>query len=140
MNTVTTLKVGVDPDLLEQLKKLTIAIKEKQKEVLKYRQTVQVTQKRMEEGRKTAMRQTDLAKLADRSFKRLEEELERESAQYMALKKEIENNIDGRVVVNRMIYPGVSIYISNRVYQVKDIQKRCQFKTDGADVVSTSIV
>ncbi len=140
MNTVTTLKVGVDPEMLEKFKKLAMTIKEKQKEVLKHRQIVQVTRKRMEEGRKTAMRQTDLTKLADRGVKKLEEELERESAQYIALKKEIENNMDGRVVVNRMIYPGVCIYISNRVYSVKDIQKRCQFRTDGADVVSTSIV
>lgn len=140
MNTATTLKVGVDPEMLEQFKKLAIAIKEKQEEVLKYRQIVQTTRKRIEEGRKTISRQRDLTKLSDSGVKILEEELERESARYIALKKEIENNVDGRVVVNRMIYPGVCIYISNRVYPVKDIQKRCQFRTNGTDVVSTSIV
>ena len=139
MNTTTTLKVGVDPEVLERFKKLTTAIKEKQENLLKHRQIVQTTKKRTEEGRKFVSRQREMTKLADSGLNTLEEELEKESAQYVKLKKEIENNIDGRVVVNRMIYPGVCIHISNRVYQVKDVQKRCQFRTDGTDVVSTSI-
>lgn len=139
MNTATTLKVGIDPAVLEQFKKLTIAIKEKQEALLKQHKIVPVVRKRIEEESNFMSRQRNLTKPAVGDLKLLEDELERESAQYIKLKKEIENNADRRIVVNRMIYPGVCIYISNRVYPVKDIQKRCQFRTDGADVVSISI-
>ena len=66
-------------------------------------------------------------------------ELEKDSAEYMLLKQEIENNKGGKVVVNYTIYPGVCIYIANRVYPVKDMRSRCQFRLDGADVVSMPI-
>ena len=83
--------------------------------------------------------QVVLAKQAGESFKTLGESLEKDSAEYMLLKKEIEENTNGRVVVNHAVYPGVHIYISNRVYPVKDIRSRCQFRIDGADVVITAI-
>ena len=49
------------------------------------------------------------------------------------------NNKDGKVIVDHVVFPGVCIYISNRVYPVKDNRSRCQFRIDGADVVTLPI-
>lgn len=139
MSTPTTLKVGVEPEVMEHFKELSAAIKEKQEEMLKYRQILEMFKKKMEEGQKLLPHQMTLAKKTGEDFKMLGQELEKDSAEYMRLKTQIENNTDGRIVVNHTIYPGVCIYISNRVYPVKDIRSRCQFRMDGADVVSRPI-
>lgn len=139
MNTVTTLKVGVEPEVMERFKELTASIKEKQEEVVKHRQTLETFKKKMAEGQKLLPNQLILAKQAGESLKSLGAELEKESAEYMLLKQEIENNKDGKVVVHYTIYPGVCINISNKVYPVKDTRSRCKFCLDGADVVSKPI-
>lgn len=139
MNTATTLRVGVDPEVMERFKDLTVLIKEKQEEMLKHRQVLETFKKKMAEGQKLLPNQLVMAKQAGDGFKTLGEELEKDSAEYMLLKQEIENTKGGKIVVNYSIYPGVNIYISNRIYQVKDMRSRCQFRLDGADVILTAI-
>lgn len=139
MNTHTVLKVGVKPEVMDRFKELTGIIKEEQEEMLKQKQVLESLKKKMQEGQKLLPNQVALAKQASESFKTFGESLEKDSAEYMVLKKEIEENTRGKVVVNHTVYPGVHIYISNRVYPVKDIRSRCQFRIDGADVVSTAI-
>lgn len=139
MNTPTVLKVGVKPEVMERFKELTAQIKEEQEEILTQKQVLESLKKKIKEGHKLLPNQVVLAKQAGESFKTLGESLEKDSAEYMLLKKEIEENTNGRVVVNHAVYPGVHIYISNRVYPVKDIRSRCQFRIDGADVVITAI-
>jgi hypothetical protein len=139
MNTPTVLKVGVKPEVMDRFKELTATIKEEQEEMLKQKQVLEGLKKKMQEGQKLLPNQVALAKQASESFKTLGHSLEEDSAEYMILKKEIEENTRGKVVVNHAVYPGVHIYISNRVYPVKDIRSRCQFRLDGADVISTAI-
>lgn len=139
MNTNTVLKVGVKPEVMERFKELTLIIKEEQEETLKQKQILEAMKKKLQEGQKLLPNQIALAKQSGETLKSLGEKLEKDSAEYMLLKKEVEENTNGKVVVNHTIYPGVHIYISNRVYPVKDIRSRCQFRVDGADVVSTAI-
>lgn len=139
MNTATDLKVGVKPEVMERFKELSTSIKEKQDELLQHKQTLETLKKKMADGFKLLPNQLVLAKQAGEGFKTLAAELEKDSAEYMLLKQEIENNKGGKVVVNYTIYPGVCIYIANRVYPVKDMRSRCQFRLDGADVVSMPI-
>lgn len=139
MSTSTTLKVGVKPEVMDRFKELTISIRDKQEEMLKHKQTLEMFKKKIAEGHKLLPNQLVLLKQAGDTFKSIASELESESNEYMLLKKEIEENTIGKVVVNHTIFPGVCIYISNRVYPVKDIRSRCQFRLDGADVVSMPI-
>lgn len=139
MNTATVLKVGVEPEVMDRFKDLTTSIKEKQEEILKNQQVLETVKKKLKEGQKVLPHQIELTKQAGECVKQLSDKLEKESAEYMLLKKEIEEHTDGRVVVNHTVFPGVCIYISNRVYPVKDIRSRCQFRMDGADVVTTPI-
>lgn len=139
MNTATTLKVGVAPEVMDRFKELTVSIKEKQEEMLKNRQILETLKKKMSEGQKLLPNQIIMAQQAGDVFKSLSAELEKESAEYMLLKQEIENTKGGKIVVNHTIYPGVTLYISNRMHQIKDERSRCQFKVDGADVAFSSI-
>ncbi len=139
MNTHTVLKVGVKPEVMERFKELTSVIKEEQEEILKQKQVIDAMKKKLQEGQKLLPNQVALAKQSGEILKSIGEQLEKDSAEYQLLKKEVEENKNGKVVVKHTIYPGVHIYISNRVYPVKDIRSRCQFRVDGADVVSTAI-
>lgn len=139
MNTQTVLKVGVDPEVMDRFKDLTTSIKEKQDDILKSQQVLDAVKKKLKEGQKILPNQIMFAKQAGENLKQLNELLEKESSEYMILKQEIENNKDGRVLVDNMVFPGVYIYISNRVYPVKDNRSRCQFRIDGADVITTPI-
>lgn len=139
MNTSTILKVGVKPEVLDRYKDLTVSIKENQEELLKHRQILENFKKKMAEGQKILPNQMMLIKQSGDEFKKLAVEVEKESSEYMLLKEEIEANKNGKVVVNYSVFPGVCIYISNRIYQVKDMRSRCQFRLDGADVVPMAI-
>ncbi len=139
MNTSTTLKVGVEPEVMERYKELTTLIKEQQDDLLQHKQVLETLKKKMAEGFKLLPNQLVMAKESGEALKNLNELLEKESAEYMLLKKEIEENTGGKIVVNHTVFPGVCICISNRVYHVKDIRSRCQFRADGADVVSMPI-
>lgn len=139
MYTATNLKVGVDPDVMNRFKELAAIIKEKQEKMLENRQLLEMLKKKLTEGQKLLPNQIAMAKQAGDDFKKLGEELEKDSAEYMFLKQEIENNTDGRIVVNHTVYPGVTIIISNRVYPIKDVRSRCQFRMSQADVVSLPV-
>ncbi|MCM1156918.1 MAG: FapA family protein [Bacteroidales bacterium] len=139
MNTVTVLKVGVEPEVYEQYKAISINIKEMQDEMLECRQLLEELTKKAKEGVKLLPNQLMQFKQEEEKFRRLNAELEQESAKYKLLKSQIDENKDGKVVVNSSIYPGVSIYMSNRAYPVKEVRSRCQFKISGADVVISSI-
>lgn len=139
MNTVTNLKVGVEPEILERYKELSVSIKAKQEELLENKQILETLRKKIAEGVKLLPNQLVTAKQTGERFKQLSAELEQESAEYMQLKQTIEEKKGGKIVVNYTIYPGVSIHIANRVYPVKDMRSRCQFRLDGADVVSSAI-
>ena len=139
MNTVTNLKVGVEPEILERYKELSISIKTKQDELLENKQILETLRKKIAEGVKLLPNQLVTVKQTGERFKQLSAELEQESAEYMQLKKAIEEKKGGKIVVNYTIYPGVSIHIANHIYPVKDMRSRCQFRLDGADVVSSAI-
>lgn len=139
MNTATTLKVGVEPEVLERYKELTTLIKEHQDELLQHKQVLETLKKKMADGFKLLPNQMVMAKQSGEALKTVGDLLEKESAEYMMLKKEIEENTGGKVVVNHTVFPGVCICISNRIHHVKDIRSRCQFRADGADVVSMPI-
>lgn len=139
MNTATELKVGVKPEVMDRFRELTIDIKKKQSEMIEHKQTLDTLKKKLTEGAKLLPNQLALAKQAGEALKILNVELDADSEEYMNLKNEIEENKDGKVVVNHTIFPGVCIFISNHVYPVKDIRSRCQFKIDGVDIVSKPI-
>lgn len=139
MNTATSLRVGVEPEVLNRFKELTVSIKEKQEEMLKQRQVLEMIQKKVKSGQKVMPNQLMMAKQAGELYKEIEEQLDSDSEEYLRLKKEIEDNTDGRVLVNNTIFPGVCIYISNRIYPIKENLSRCQFRLDGSDVIRTSL-
>ncbi|MBQ9983213.1 MAG: DUF342 domain-containing protein [Lachnospiraceae bacterium] len=139
MNTTTTLKVGVEPEVMERFKELTTTIKEHQDELLEHKQVLETLKKKMAEGLKLLPNQMVMAKQSGEAIKTINEALEAESSEYMLLKKLIEENTGGKIVVNHTIFPGVCICISNRIHPIKDVRSRCQFRADGADVVSTPI-
>ncbi len=139
MNTQTILKVGVEPEVLDHFKDLSASIKEKQDEIQKAQQVIETVKKKLAEGQKVLPNQIALVKQAGENLKMLSGQLKKESEEYTYLKQEIENTKDGRVVVEHVIFPGVNIYISNRVYPVKDNRSRCQFRVDGADIVTLPI-
>lgn len=139
MNTVTELKVGVEPEILERVKELSTSIKAKQDEMLENKQILETFRRKMAEGVKLLPNQLTVAKQAGETFKQLSADLEVESKEYLELKEAIEEKKDGRIVVNHTIYPGVTIHIANRILPVKEERSRCQYRLDGADVVSLSV-
>ena len=139
MNTATALKVGVEPEVMDRYRELSLMIKEEQEEMLEQQQVLENLKKKLAGGLKLLPNQIAQAKQAGDRMKELGEKLEKESAEYIQIKEEIENHRGGKVILQNTIYPGVSIYISNRIYPVKEVLSRCQFRLEGADIVSVPI-
>lgn len=139
MNTVTILKVAVEPEILERYKEVSTILKEKQEERDKQLQILESMKKKLKTGQKLLQNQLVMAKQAGEQYKVLEAEVEKASLEYNELKEEIANRTDGKVVVHHTIYPDVSVYISNKVHHVKDMRSRCQYRLVDADIIASPI-
>lgn len=139
MNTVTELRVGVKPEVMDRYKELTTSINEKQNSMIEYKQTLETLKKKLASGAKLLPNQLVMAKQAGEQLKILSDELDKDSEEYMQLKQEIEENKDGKIVVNQTVFPGVCMFISNRVFPVKNALTHCQFKVKDSEVVSSPI-
>lgn len=139
MNTATELRVGVKPEIMDRYKELTHTINEKQNEMIEYKHTLETLKKKVASGAKLLPNQLVLAKQAGEQLKVITEQLDKDSEEYMQLKQEIEENKDGKIVVNQTIYPGVCLFISNHVLPIKSALTHCQFKVKDSEVVSSPI-
>ena len=64
----------------------------------------------------------------------LDKKLEPLIKQYDQLQEKMEENINGKVIVENMAYSGVRISIGNVTYIIKNSEHHCQFVKDKADI------
>ncbi len=138
MGMVTNLKIGVDPKLIEEAKKLEKEIERLEEEKLKIVQMLELFKKRLSEGKKLNNDQMRLLKDASIKVKNVEEGIALTSTKLDECDDIINEKSDGRIVVTGTIYPGVRISISNRNYYVREERHHCQFRLDDEVVVVSS--
>lgn len=135
MGTHTTLEVGLDPILVDELHTLEKEIPAMLNEREKMLQVVNLLQKKLDMGEKLTADKLSYLQLAAKNSIALEENIAQAKARYEELKVVVENTDGGKVKVSNIAYPGVKIVISNIIYYVRSEQHYCQFIREGADIL-----
>lgn len=127
MGTITNIKLGIDPSVLEELKKMEQEFKDNAAELEQCVQVLVLFRKRLNEGRK--MTPENVARIRSTGADKLR--LEGRQEELKILIEEFRQRIDaeakGRLRVSDRVYPEVRIQIANTIHIVKDEQKYCQF-------------
>lgn len=135
MGTHTTLEVGVDPTLVDELYALEKGIPVIESELKEMSQVVRLLQKKLEMGELLSPQRAKYLQDASVSSINLEEKLQHEREKYEEIKAIVENTQGGMVKVSNMVYPGVKIVISNITYFVRSELHYSKFIRDGADIL-----
>ena len=139
MGTVTKIEVGMAPDKKERYVQLQREITVLSQNINKLKPIIKTYNKYITEGKqldqKNAMYLQKIAAELTKNTKSLEEH----QNEFNALHQELVTSRHARVIINRDIYPGVSITISDVGFQVKDKRSFCQFEKKNGEVVVTTL-
>lgn len=134
MGTSTILEVGVDPTLGDSYRDCEVQIVSMQEEKEKIVQILTLFKKKVMSGEKlSAEKLQHLQKLSIQNAE-IDKKLEPLIKQYDQLQGKMEENINGKVVVENMAYSGVRVSIGNVMYIIKNTEHHCQFVKDKADI------
>ena len=134
MGTSTILEVGVDPTLVDSYRDCEVQIVSMQEEKEKIVQILTLFKKKVMSGEKLSTEKLQqLQKLSIQNAE-LDKRLEPLIKQYDQLQAKMEENVNGKVVVENMAYSGVRICIGNVTYIIKNTEHHCQFVKDKADI------
>ena len=138
METETNLKVGVDPDIYDELKKLQNETAENQEQMIKINDRLKTFKQKLKQGHKFSQDQIKLVQSLGNSLMSLDRRQGVVTSRIEEIMTLIEQNNNGRVRVADTIYPGVRIVIGTHNMSVKDAVRHCQFRVDKAELVCQS--
>lgn len=134
MGTRTVVEVGVDPRLLEELRKLEEAIKEASSRLSEVDRSVAYLKKLEEAGTLDATRRMMLVKLLRAQFQ-LKAQLEAMERRRAEVEESMaRSRADPRVMAREVVHPGVLVTIRGVSYRVTDPIKFVSFRYEGGEV------
>lgn len=136
MGTVTVLEVGIDPTLLEKVKKLEKDIAGMTQEKEQAEQIVNIYKRKLAKGEKLPADKVKHLTIANTLFQTLDKKIKEAMEENMALKEEMDHQQGGRIRVENKVFPGVKIIIANNVSYIRTETHHCQFVRDRADIKS----
>lgn len=137
METQTSIKVGVNPELLDELKGLVTAvndINERYEETSSY---LNVYREKIKKGVKLSPENLKQVKQYSAILEEIEAEKGDKQERMIELKEIIDSGKKGSVRVSGTCYRGVTIFIASRVYSVKEKDVHALYKIVGADIEPT---
>lgn len=140
MGTSTVLEVGVDPTLVDTYRDCEVKIVSLQNEKEKIVQVLTLFKKKVKNGEKlTVERLHQLQKLSLQNTE-IDKVLGPLMEQYEQLQEQMEENINGQVIVDNMAYSGVRISIGSVIYIVKTAEHHCKFIKDKGDIKVVGLI
>jgi uncharacterized protein (DUF342 family) len=134
MGTSTNLEVGVNPTLIERYHQLEQDIVKMQEEKDKIVKVLTLFKRKVMQGESIPVEKLQYLQTISQQNQNLDSELVKIVAEYEQMQKQMESNVNGRIIVDNMAYPGVKITISNQMYIIKVTEHHCQFVRDKGDI------
>lgn len=138
MGTITNIKLGVDPTVLEKLKEMEKEFGENAAALDKCIQILVMFRKRLNEGKKIPPDKLSLIRTTGADKLRLEARQEELKILIEESRQRIDAEAKGQLRVSDKIFPSVRIQIANSSYVVKDEQKYCRFHLVDGEIVVDS--
>lgn len=133
MATITEIEVGVDPGLRERYKIVKDEIAHAESDIMKSNQAIEILKKLERVGKLPAEKQLILERsIRTRDFYssklvELHEEIQR-------LEENLEQESNGRILAQGIIYPGTRVAIGSSLLNVRENLQFCSLYRDGADI------
>ncbi len=134
METVTNVKIGVDPSVLEELKNYEKEFAENMASMEKMTQVIMMFRKKIESGIKIPPDKVALIQQTSADLKATDQRQNVVKEEIMNRKEQIEANSRGYLRVSDTMFPGVRLTIGNCMYVVKSEQKYCRLAIKDNDI------
>lgn len=138
MGTITNIKLGADPAVLEKLREMEKEFGENAIALDKCVQVLVMFRKRLNEGKQIPPDKLPLIRATGADKLRLEARQEELKILIEESRKQIDAEAKGQLRVSDKIFPAVRIQIANSSYVVKDEQKYCRFHLVDGEIVADS--
>ena len=132
MGTATLLEVGVDPKVVMEYHKIEKELSENNKEIYKLNQILELFQKKYNGQIPADKLMTYCA--TKESYDKRKREIQEGMDRFRYLGSIIDDNKDGSIIIDRTIYSGCKIVISNVVYYVRQEQYCKRFVKEDLDI------
>lgn len=137
METQTIVKVGVNPELYEEMKVLVSEAGEINVQIEELESYINVYKTKVNNGGKLSPENLKLIKEYNTKLMPLKEEYGKRNERLQEIKKELELGKKGSIKVLGNTYRGVTIYIANAIYIVKDKDTHSCYKIIDGDIRTT---
>jgi hypothetical protein len=128
METQTLVKVGVKPELIDQLKAAVAKGAELNKQIEETSSYLNVFRNKIKKGVKLTPENIKKVKQYTADLEQLENDREKNSEQMREMKRLVDMGKNGRIKVSGETYAGVSIFIASEVHNVKEPIAHCMYK------------
>lgn len=133
MGTVTSVQIGVTPEVYQEHKRLGIELKNKEDDLKKMEQAITFLTLKAQESRLDASKRAILVKLKD-SKEPLVEEIHKIKKEYSLLSTQLSDVSEGIIRVSDVIYPGVKITIGSIISYMDERRTRCTIRKEDGDI------
>ena len=134
MGTATDLEVGIDPKITEHYHAIEKDLEKLASEKENLLQNLKILKKRMEAKGKLDDEKMKSLKATSERIKEIDELTKQYSEEYEKLGEELERTSDGKIIVENIAYPGVTMTISSVTNNIKTEVQHSAFVRDGADI------
>lgn len=136
MGTSTIIEVGTDPDIMDRLRFIEKQILQKEDELSIIDKEIESINLKLKQNKGNI---SELNVYKDIAFSQkfiLDTDIEDLQEKYFELRAEINRLQTGTVAVNKIIYPGTKLIISNTSMIIHDEMYRCKFIKENLEIVS----
>ncbi len=138
METRTEIKVGVKPELHEELKHLIPKVNEINDRYAETESYLRVYKEKIKKGKELGGEDLKKVKVYNATLDELEEDKEKLNERLREIKAELEKGSKGSVKVAGSTFMGVSIFISKYSHTVKKGDSHCWYKVMDGSIKQTS--
>ncbi len=134
MGTSTILEVGADPTLNETYKECEAKLVSLQEEKEKIVQVLTLYKKKVMNGEKLSVEKLHYLQKLSLQNAEIDKVLKPLAEQYELLQDQMEDNVEGQVIVENMAYSGVRISIGSVIHIVKVEEHHCKYIKEKGDI------
>ena len=136
METQTIVKVGVKPELIDEMKVLSSRVSELNSFIEETNSYLNVFKTKVKNGAKLSPENMKQVKQYQEKLNELEGEKKEKTTRMIEIKQILDLGRKGTVKVSGTTYRGVTIFIASRIYGVKDNLNHTVFAIDGSDIIA----
>lgn len=138
METQTSIKVGVKPELIDELKILVTKVADMNKEIEETSSYLNVYRNKIKKGVKLTPENLKQVKQYTTKLEELEKERDEKNERMKEIRQVVDAGKNGKVKVTGETFVGVTIFIASRIYTVKEKLTHCMFKIIDGEIGTTS--